>query len=315
MSADALVAEEQRELLVIAKALAGRLAEADRQALGRCGPLSADLRSDLWMLEEEKQRVPDHLFRLALSVAEAALSISTILSSRRLAEGRAVLRDRSILFQWTVDGKRESKEVESSYFSSRLANRADLPRPLADVVWTAIVVVALDGRVGLPGLRLERHHDERPCLVLADGMRMPDKNKPYVPCPFGFPAWIGVKRRLAKKIICGMLPRYILFHGWRVGALVRTCTGLNAVILDVEPVYIYTRRGKVLYDLQFSTTAGGCSLRHCGVDLPLTYEEAVAERDRIIRAWRDNDVYGFAAKYAGYTINPDGTFDDKADEE
>jgi hypothetical protein len=136
-------------------------------------------------------------------------------------------------------------------------------------------------------------------------------NKSSTPRPFGFPAWTGVKRRIAKKLIGGpMLERYVLLRDLRVGDLVSTCSGLNARVTEAEPEYILTRHGTALWDIRFQTTTGGCSLRHCGVGPALTYEEALAARDYIIRVWKNNDIYGFAERYAKRIINLDGTYRD-----
>jgi len=130
--------------------------------------------------------------------------------------------------------------------------------------------------------------------------------------PFGFPAWIGVKKRIAKKIInsCGrdMFRRFQEFDKYKIGDLVCTCDGLNSRVVEIEPEYVFTRRGKVLIDLDIRTDKNSCSMYHCGVMPPISYKEALAYRDGIIKQWADNDVWGFALRYSNITIHEDGTY-------
>lgn len=99
----------------------------------------------------------------------------------------------------------------------------------------------------------------------------------------------------------------------KVGDLVQTCTGLNARIIKVEAAYrrVGKKGGKVLFDLDFETTAGGCSFYHCGVGRALSYADAEAYREWLVTTERaKGDPHGFAARYAkdAMTIHPDGTF-------
>jgi hypothetical protein len=134
-----------------------------------------------------------------------------------------------------------------------------------------------------------------------------------MPCPFGFPAWVGVKRRLAKKVINArgreLLVRYRELSRLRIGDLVRTCDGLNSRVTRVEPDYQEFRHGRVLIDLDIITDRNSCSLYHCGVDRPITGAQALAYRDALVaHATATGDPYGFAQRYAAMTINPDGTY-------
>ncbi|MGW8177461.1 MAG: hypothetical protein ACWGQW_01485 [bacterium] len=130
--------------------------------------------------------------------------------------------------------------------------------------------------------------------------------------PFGFPAWTRTKRRIAKKIINSygrnIFDRWQQFSTLRVGDLVRTCDGLNSKVVSVEPVYVQVGKGKVLIDLDITTDKTSCSVFHCGVSLPISYEEALSYRDKIIAAWSSNDEWGFAERYSAMTINKDGTW-------
>lgn len=135
------------------------------------------------------------------------------------------------------------------------------------------------------------------------------------PRVFGHPLWVGVKRRVAKKHINrhgrNMLQRLLKLAETSSSGnnLVYACTGLNCKVTRVEPSYRRVGNGRVLWDLDFETDKGGCSLYHCGVDAPISYEEALAHRDRVVQRWTGNDYYGFAERYSKITINPDGTFE------
>ena len=134
-----------------------------------------------------------------------------------------------------------------------------------------------------------------------------------VPRPFGYPAWVGVKRRRAKKVLNArgreLLARFHAASQWRVGDLVRTCDGLNSRVRAVTPDYREYRRGRVLVDLDIVTDRNRCSFYHCGVGAPLTYAAAVAYRDALVQRSRAlGDPWGFAQRYAAMTIHPDGTY-------
>jgi hypothetical protein len=160
-AADELVAAEQQELVVFGQAVLETLDDTMRAMLARLRPLAPETRAELWKLEED---IPDALFRLALSVAEVSLSLATILSSQRLVDGRASLTVEHVAFHWTNG---ESKHVEASYFASQVEERTGMPKTMAAAAWKAIVSVASDGRLGLPGLHLENTTDG-PTLILAD---------------------------------------------------------------------------------------------------------------------------------------------------
>jgi len=130
--------------------------------------------------------------------------------------------------------------------------------------------------------------------------------------PFGIPAWSGVKERIAKKIINSygrdMFQRFKEFETYGVGSLVCMCDGLNSRVVEVEPKYKNTKRGRVLVDLDIITDRNNCSMYHCGVTPPISYERALQYRDDIINQWKDNDVWGFALRYSDMVINNDGTY-------
>ena len=136
-----------------------------------------------------------------------------------------------------------------------------------------------------------------------------------VPRPFGIPAWRGVKRRVAKKLINSrgrdLLRRYRELSSLKVGDLVRTCDGLNSHVTKVEPDYQVLRRGVVLLDLDIQTDRTSCSLYNCGVERPCSYKEAVDYRDQLVKgALATGDPWGFAERYSheNMTIHADGTY-------
>lgn len=57
------------------------------------------------------------------------------------------------------------------------------------------------------------------------------------------------------------------------------------------------------------TDGPGCSLYHCGANPPVSYEYAEAYRQSVIEAWKDDDKWGFASRYANLKVKPNGTVD------
>ena len=133
------------------------------------------------------------------------------------------------------------------------------------------------------------------------------------PVLFGFPLYVGLKRRVAKKHI-NMFgdrrtwKRFLALDGFKIGDLVSTCDGLNSRVVRVKPWYIRVGLGKVLCDLDVDTDRNWCSVYHCGVGPPITFEAAVQYRDNIMRRYPLGHEYGFHERYSKMTINPDGTY-------
>jgi len=136
---------------------------------------------------------------------------------------------------------------------------------------------------------------------------------------FGFPLWRRLKRRIAKKYL-RRYDREWFFHlaadrhlaTAGIGSLVQACAGLNERITWMSPQYIRVGHGEVLFDIDFSSPTNGFSLRHCGVDKPLTYDECIKYCEEAVqRAVDEGDPYGFAKSYKigdGIIVNNDGTY-------
>ncbi len=131
------------------------------------------------------------------------------------------------------------------------------------------------------------------------------------------PIWSKTSRRLAKKIIKifgrgrNMMEKFKKLEGFKIGDLVKTCDGLNSHVVEIEPLYFFTKRGKVLVDLRIITDRNSCSLYYCGVGPPISYNEAVEYRNKIVKAYSNNDEWGFAERYSNMIIHEDGTYTDK----
>ena len=126
------------------------------------------------------------------------------------------------------------------------------------------------------------------------------------PKPFGFPFIVGrVKKRLAKKILNrrgrDMIKRFHKLQALKVGDLVSDCSGYNDKIVSVEPEYRSTKHGEVLIDLDFRLEKMSCSMYHCGIDLPMSYEKAKVQLEDFKKedpeAWWSNVI-----------LNQDGTY-------
>jgi hypothetical protein len=128
---------------------------------------------------------------------------------------------------------------------------------------------------------------------------------------FGHSFYSHMKRRLAKKKLSGGWGwrKMQKFANFKVGDLIRTCNGLNEVVLEAEPNYKHTSKGFVLSDVDLVTTHGCCSLYHC-CDLPISHEEAVQYREDILKRYAEHDPWGFVERYAhdNMIINLDGTY-------
>jgi len=134
------------------------------------------------------------------------------------------------------------------------------------------------------------------------------------PRPFGFPAWINCKRRVAKKRLNrygrNLLKRYEHFHDapYR-DTLISSCSGLNEVITRVFPIYrSIGKKARVLVDIIFEGPTNSCSFYNCGVGPAKTYEECQTYIKFIIKQWAGHDEWGFVERYGRCQLNPDGTY-------
>lgn len=132
--------------------------------------------------------------------------------------------------------------------------------------------------------------------------------------PFGIPAWLHCKRRVAKKYINrrkrDLWKRFKEFHDYNRD-LISDCSGLNTKPDFIEPNYkCIGKKGYVLFDLDFEGPQNSCSFYHCGVGLPKTYEECVGYVKQTIERWKDNKGgWDFADRYSKLILHVDGTFD------
>lgn len=139
------------------------------------------------------------------------------------------------------------------------------------------------------------------------------KRSKSMPTPFEFPAWEGMKRRTALKYIRrlgrNMLKRYEEFSTYKVGDLVNDCTGLNMIVRKAEPVYKSVRNGLVLVDIDFFGDWNSCSMKHCGVEPPRSFEECKASLEHTLRLNESGGGYqDMFSHYKDIVLNPDGTF-------
>ena len=122
----------------------------------------------------------------------------------------------------------------------------------------------------------------------------------------------GIKKRIAKKIINAegreLLKRFWDFNNKKIGDLICTYDGLNSKVITVDPIYYRTKRGIVLVDLEFTTDKTSCSMFHCGVSLPITYDQAEAYRLQTIEMWKNNTSWDFADRYSRIKVHEDGTY-------
>jgi hypothetical protein len=127
--------------------------------------------------------------------------------------------------------------------------------------------------------------------------------------PFGFPAYINCKRRIAKKYIGkNKWKRFEEFHNY-IG-LVNDCSDLNMNPVKIEPEYFSTgRKGYVLWDLSISDNTNSCSFIHCGIEMPKSYEECKKYIEDTIEKYKDNDVWKFAERYRKIQLHKDGTYE------
>lgn len=142
---------------------------------------------------------------------------------------------------------------------------------------------------------------------------------------FDWPVVYGLTKRIAKKNISRYFGRRakqrdmtaLQYLAWRfngiehlgIGDLVQDCSGLNGRIKEINPLYMETGKGLLLIDVDLTMDNGrGCSMFHCGITTPKSYEEAEAYRESIIAA--GPSVWNFDLRYSKevMTIHPDGTF-------
>jgi hypothetical protein len=138
------------------------------------------------------------------------------------------------------------------------------------------------------------------------------------PLIFGYPAWTGLKQRVGKTHLSRDFGfRHCVLVVWRdgkVGDLYRDCSGLNRRLAAVVPEYAPVGKGKgqVLWDLELLAEDGStCSFKHCGVEPPLSYEQAERYRASLVRReLARGDPDGLAIRWSPevMTIHPDGTF-------
>lgn len=141
---------------------------------------------------------------------------------------------------------------------------------------------------------------------------------------FGCPLYINLKYRVAKKYLNRWMSRHFMdnnsrymwrwirsMSGVKVGDLVRTCSGFNGRIVEINPEYRNVRGGKILMDVNLWTSTGSCSALNCGVSLSITHEQALENLQRLLnhpsaKEWGWDELYGKA------TVNEDGTVSFKA---
>jgi hypothetical protein len=132
--------------------------------------------------------------------------------------------------------------------------------------------------------------------------------KDSIPTLFGYPLWYGnIKRRVAKKYInrrsIGYINKYSgeKFRQLDIGDMINSCSGLNSTIKEIDPCYINYAGGKVLVDIDFTTSSGGCSLTSCGVSAAKSQQEV--EKNWLVFAnyWLNS---GAGAIYYGGLDNP-----------
>lgn len=135
-----------------------------------------------------------------------------------------------------------------------------------------------------------------------------------MPKPFGFPAWINCKRRIAKKWLNrrgrNLLKRYEYFHNVKHDILISACSGLNEHISNVIPIYrSIGKKAKILVDLDFEGPTMSCSFYNCGVGPAKTYEECQAYIKGIVDYYSThNDEWGFAERYKNCELHQNGTY-------
>jgi hypothetical protein len=146
-----LIAASQTEVLVVGRAALERLPAKAHARLDVA--ISQGRREDLWTLRDLKPRE----LRAALSVSEASLAMQSALLASDW-EGMAVGR-----FQKDAFAIGDDKAIPASYFSQRIAKHAETDDKTAGALWSAIVAVVEDGKVGLPGLEVVP--DEAACSL------------------------------------------------------------------------------------------------------------------------------------------------------
>jgi hypothetical protein len=125
---------------------------------GLDGRLSEELRSELPKLASA---LDPATYRMALTVSEAALAVrSLVLRNERTVLGR----DGSLV----VRGRGKERRVPPTYIAARIAQHVDVSADVATNVWSVVARLAVDGRLGLPGLPAVDHHADGAFLVVED---------------------------------------------------------------------------------------------------------------------------------------------------
>lgn len=143
------------------------------------------------------------------------------------------------------------------------------------------------------------------------------------PKAFGYPLWYGkIKKRIAKKKINKYRKQFYMgklytpfmrlcgFSNYGPGSLINDCSGLNIEIKTVDPEYRFTKKGAWLSDFDIQGTPhGSCSFFHCGVDHPITQEQAEKVRQEMVKVWTGSE-WKFSENYSedNMKILPDGTY-------
>jgi hypothetical protein len=142
-----------------------------------------------------------------------------------------------------------------------------------------------------------------------------------IPCLFGAPLYHNMKRRTAKKYIRHFWRHAFTnekdYHRWfkdmadrGAGQLINGCSGFNERIKEIQSTYYKIGKGDILYEIQIYSESGACcDARHCGVDVPITYEQALKTLDEI-RKRSDAAEWGWDQRYNAekFTLHKDGTY-------
>jgi hypothetical protein len=94
-----------------------------------------------------------------------------------------------------------------------------------------------------------------------------------------------------------------------VGSLVQGCSSFNERVTEVQAEYITVGKGSFLCDVTIYSENNACDAKHCGVDLPYTYEE-VLKHVEMVRNHPEAKVWGWDIRYSPevFTLHEDGTY-------
>lgn len=132
---------------------------------------------------------------------------------------------------------------------------------------------------------------------------------------FGFPVWKKLKKRRlmpALRWFWGKKPFAKMdamkpFSTLGIGDWINGCTNFNVQIEEMRPNYVPIGNGRLLIDIGFKTSGGDCSLPYCGIELPISFEEA----QRRMKEMLETDKYAkwpeMVARYKTATLNPNGS--------